>query len=180
MSFAAGATSEVLSVWAISSHDTSFTERPGGITSGSTSTAWVAGLAVYVPFTLATSATVFEWFYSNGAGTTGHNIDLGIYRMDLTKVQTLGSTVGATTASTLINTTTWTDLTLLPGSYYMAYLDDSTRNMSTSIDALGLYGAGGVVEQTGLSSTLPDPMVPVAYTRAFLPHFGMNLYSVAL
>ena len=100
--------------------------------------------------------------------------------MDFTKVQSLGSTVGGTTASSIINTTTWTDLTLLPGSYYMAYCDDSTRNMSTSIDALGLYAAGGVLEQTGLSSTLPDPMVPVIYTRAFLPHFGMNLYSVAV
>lgn len=180
MSFASGATADVTSVWAISSHDIAFTERSGGITAPSTATAWVAGLAVYVPFTLTTAVTVQEWFLSNGSGTTAHNVDFGIYNMDFTKVQSLGSTAGATTASVIINTTTWTDLVLNPGSYYMAYVDDSTRNISTSTDALGLYGASGVLEQTALGSTLPNPMVPVAYTRAFLPHFGMNLYSVAL
>jgi hypothetical protein len=79
-----------------------------------------------------------------------------------------------------VNTTTWTNLDVAPGQYYMAFCDDSTRNLATSADALGLYQAAGVMEQTGLSSTLPSPAVPVAYTRAFLPLFGMNLYTVAL
>jgi hypothetical protein len=133
-----------------------------------------------VPFSIEVPVTIYEWWHYNGTLTTSHNLDFGIYNLDFTKVQSLGSTAGGTAASLINNTTTWTDLNLSPGSYYMAFCDDSTRNISCSADALGLYQAQGVMEQTGLSSTLPSPAVPVAYTRAFLPVFGMNLYTVAL
>lgn len=164
--------------FSITSHDIRHVERPGASSAG-TNTGWVSGLAVYVPFVLPLYATVYEWFLSNGTLTTAHNWDFGIYNLDFTKVQSLGSTAAPTTASAIISTTTWTDLVLAPGQYYMAFANDSTRNITTSADAVGLYQAAGIVEQTGVSSTLPSPMVPVAYTRQFLPHFGMNLYTVA-
>jgi hypothetical protein len=164
--------------FAISSHDIDHTDRIGA-TSGA-SAAWVSGLGVYVPFSVEVASIIYEWFNYNGTLTTSHNIDFGIYNLDFTKVQSLGSTAGGTTASVLNNTTTWTDLLLPPGSYYMAMCDDSTRNFTMTSDSIGLYQAQGVMEQTGLSSTLPSPAVPVAYTRAFLPIFGMNLYTVAL
>ena len=164
-------------LWTITSHDVHHVERVAS-TAIATNTAWVANLAVYVPFVLATPATVYEWFWLNGTLTTSYNVDVGIYNLDFTKVQSLGSTVGTTTASVVINTTTWTDLTLAPGSYYMAFASDSTRNFTTSADAAGLYQAAGIMEQTAFA--LPSPAVPVAYTRAFLPMFGMNLRSTAL
>lgn len=167
--------------WSISSHDIRHVERAGGISGpNGTTTAWVSGLAVYVPFVMDMPGIVYEWWWVNGTLTTAHNLDFGVYNLDYTKIQSLGSTAGATTASALINTTTWTDLTLAAGAYYMAFVDDSTRNFTTSNDAIGLYQSSGCMEQTGLGSTLPSPMVPVTYTRAFLPQFGMNLRSVAL
>jgi len=165
--------------FAISSHDIRFVERAGGITFYA-SAAYVAGVAVYVPFTLSAPTTIYEWWHVNGTLTTSHNLDFGVYNLDFTPVQRLGSTAGGTTASAVNNTTTWTDLLLNPGSYYMAFLDDSTRNILMSSDARGLYEASGIMEQSGLSSTLPSPAVPVVYTRAFLPLFGMNCYTVAL
>lgn len=166
-------------LWTIGSHDARYCSRAGAAAIN-TSTAWVAGLAVYVPFKIGYPMTVYEFWWQNGSGTTAHNIDVGIYNPDFTKVQSLGSTAGATNASVTVNTSTWTDLVLIPGNYYMAYVDDSTRNIACSADAAGLYQISGVMEQTGLSSTLPSPAVPVAYTRAFLPNFGLNLRSVAL
>lgn len=166
--------------WSISSHDFRHVERTGASAIG-TNTVWVAGLAVYVPFVLPIAGTIYEWYIYNGTLTTAHNIDFGIYNLDFSKVQSLGSTAGGTTASVLVNTTNWSpDLTLAPGSYYMAYCDDSTRNITTSADPVGFYQASGIMEQTGLGSTLPSPAVPVAYTRAFLPEFGMNLRNVAI
>lgn len=165
-------------LWSISSHDMKYSPRHGTSTIA-TNTAWVAGLAVYVPFVLDIPATVYEWFWHNGTLTTAHNIDFGVYNLDFTKVQSLGSTAGSTSASTIVATTTWTDLTLPPGSYYMAFSNDSTRNFTTSADAIGLYQSEGTMEQTS-ASTLPSPAVPVVYTRAFLPMFGMNLRSVAI
>lgn len=164
--------------WTVDSHLLPNVDRVGA-TGPITNTAWVANLAVYVPFTIDTAGIVYEWFHYNGTLTTAYNVDYGIYNLDFTKVQSLGSTAGTTTASTLVNTTTWTDLTLVPGTYYMAFASDSTRNFSTSTDALGLYQASGVVEQT-TAFALPSPMVPVVYARAFLPMFGMNMRSVAL
>lgn len=169
------------SLGVISSHDIRHVDRAGAVTAASgTNTAWVSGLAVYVPFVLCFPVTVYEWWVMNGTLTTAHNINFGLYNPDFTAIQRLGSTAGATTASALINTSTWTDLRLNPGAYYMAYLDDSTRNLSTSADLVHCYQSSGIMEQTGLGSTLPDPMVPVTYTRAFLPHFGMNFRSTAL
>jgi hypothetical protein len=163
----------------IGSHDTKYTDRIG-VSIPNSNTAWVSGLGVYVPIVITVPSTIYEWWWVNGTLTTAHNLDFGLYNMDFTKIQSLGSTAGATTASVIVNTTTWTNLDVAPGQYYMAFCDDSTRNLATSADALGLYQAAGVMEQTGLSSTLPSPAVPVAYTRAFLPLFGMNLYTVAL
>lgn len=166
--------------WSVASADPKYTDRLGKTAAAGTTTAWVANLAVYVPFALASYATIYEWWWANATLTTAHNIDFGIYNLDFTKVQSLGSTVGGTTASAIINTTTWTDLNLAPGNYYMAFSDDSTRNFSTSADALGLYQAQGCMEQTTSSFPLPSPAVPVAYTRAFLPYFGFNMRTVAL
>lgn len=165
--------------WTIASHDLKYGPRPGA--QGPTSnTAWVSGLAVYVPFVLNVPATVYEWYWLNGTLTTAHNLDFGLYNEDFSKLQSLGSTAGGTTASAINLTTTWSDLALAPGRYYMAFANDSTRNFLTSADAIGVYQSAGVMEQTGLGSTLPSPAVPVAYTRAFLPYFGMNLRSVAI
>jgi len=155
------------------------THSRAGATAPTSITAWVANLGVYVPFNLSIPATVYEWWWANATLTTAHNIDFGIYNEDFTKVQSLGPTAGATTASVIVNTTTWTNLDLAPGSYYMAMSDDSTRNFACSSDAAGLYQVSGCMEQTSVG-TLPSPAVPVAYTRAFLPQFGMNLYTVAI
>jgi hypothetical protein len=164
-------------MFTIASHDMRHVTRAGA-TAPSTSTAWVANLAVYVPFTISQPATVYEWFWGNGGGTTPtHNIDFGIYREDFTAVQRLGGIVGPVTASTLLDTTTWTDLVLAAGDYYMAMSSDSTRTYQTSTDAAGLYQASGIVEQTS-AYVLPDPMVPVVYTRSFLPFFGLNLSTI--
>jgi hypothetical protein len=164
--------------WSISSHDIRYVERCGGSVL-TTNTAWVANLAVYVPFTIDVPSTIYEWWHENGTLTTAYNVDYGIYNLDFTKVQSLGTTAGTTTASSLVNTTSWTDLVVVPGSYYMAFASDSTRNFLASSDALGLYQASGVMEQT-TAFPLPSPAVPLVYARAFLPHFGMNLRAVAL
>lgn len=162
-------------IWA---HDPRVLSRPGTATPG-LSTAWVANLAVFVPFTLYQASVVYEWFWANGALTTAHNVDFGIYDTAFNRLTSLGSTAGGTTATAFVNTSTFTDYTLGAGTYYMAMADDSTRNIRCSADVAGLYQAAGVVEQT-TAFPLPNPASPVAYTRAFLPNFGMNLRNVAL
>lgn len=144
--------------WSIGSHDFRHTDR-GGVSAPTTSTAWVANLAVYVPFSIDVPATIYEWWHVNGTLTTAYNEDYGIYNLDFTKVQSLGSTAGVTTATLLVNTSTWTNLTLEPGTYYMAFASDSTRNFQCSSDVAGLYQTTGIMEQT-TAFALPSPAVP--------------------
>lgn len=163
--------------WSVSSHDLRHVDRVGGQIG--TNTAWVANLAVYVPFLLNQGGTIYEWWHVNGTLTTAYNVDYGIYNMDFTKVQSLGSTAGTTTASAVVNTTTWTDLVIAPGSYYMAFASDSTRNFNTSNDPLGIYQASGIMQQS-TAFVLPSPAVPVVYANAFLPQFGFNMKTTAV
>jgi hypothetical protein len=163
---------------AISSHDLWHVPRAGA-SACSTSTTWVANLAVYCPIRIHERVTVYEWFWTVGTTATAHNVDFGVYREDFTAIQRLGPTAGGALASVLVNTATWTDLVLDPGSYYMAFWSDTARTFVCSTDALGLYQVAGCMEQV-VATNLPSPAVPAAYGRAFLPSFGMNLTSVAL
>ena len=165
-------------VRAIHSHDAFYTGGRPGASAVGTSTTWVANLGVYVPFRIFERVTIHEWFWTVGTTGTAHNVDFGVYREDFTKVQSLGPTAGGAGANAIVNTTTWTNLDLDPGSYYMAFWSDTARTFISSIDAFGLYQAWGCMEQVVVTQ-LPSPAVPVAFTRAFLPSFGMNLYSVA-
>jgi len=166
--------------WVIASHDPKYGPQRTGNTSITSNTAWVANLAVYVPIWINRPGTIFEWFHFNGTLTTAHNLDFGLYNPDFTKVQTLGSTAGGTVASALNNTTTWTNLDVAPGPYYMAFADDSTRNITTSGDVAGLYQAMGMMEQTSSSFPLPATATPIAYTRAFLPYFGFTMRTITV
>lgn len=165
--------------WNVTSHSLKHVEFRPGTSTIATGTAWIANLAVYVPFLISQPVTVMEWFHLNGTLTTAYNIDYGIYNLDFTKIQSLGSTAGVTTASAFVSTTTWTDLDLQPGSYYMAFASDSTRNFTTSSDVAGLYETMGIMEQT-TAFALPSPAVPVQYTRAFLPQFGFNARATVI
>lgn len=163
--------------FSIGSHDIKYRSRVG--MSILSNNAWVALLAAFVPIQIDVPCTVREWWWVNGSLTTAHNVDFGLYREDFTKIQTLGPVVGGTTATTLINTTTWTDLDVAPGDYFMAYADDSVRSLSTSTDALGIYAAEGCFEATvAAGPTLPATVTPVLYNHALLPNFGMHLSTV--
>lgn len=163
---------------AVSCVDLRYSDRGGGTAQVSgTDTAWVANLAVFAPFFINETMVVSEWWINLGTTTTASNWDFGIYREDFTKIQTLGSTAAGTVASNINNTTTWADLTLPAGAYYMAYANDSTRPHATSNDIAGFHIAAGYMEQTSSSFPLPATATPIRYTRAYFPHFGFTLNS---
>lgn len=165
---------------AVSSHDHNFTPGRAGAATANANTAMVANVQIFVPVRFHERCTVREWWHSNGTLTTAYNVEYGIYDESFNRLFTTGSLTGVTTASLIVNTTGTTDFVIEPGSYYMSWLNSSTRNIICSADAAGLYQAMGCMEQTGVTlGSTPNPAVPVAYTRAFLPVFGMNLHGTA-
>src|SRR5262245_63973904 len=99
------------------------------------SAAWpLANLAIYVPFYVRETLTVYEAGIGTGA-TAGGNYDIGIY--DLAGTRLVSSGTQGRTASTW-EVAPLTDTELTPGWYYAAMSADSTNNYSGTSS----YGAG--------------------------------------
>lgn len=137
----------------------------------------LANLAIYVPFSVSETVTAYEGWVVTGTLAAG-NFDIGIYDSAGSRLTSAGST--AKPASAVANTTTMTNYDLKPGlRYYMAFAADGTNNYFAGAQAAGLYEAMGVLEST-TSFVLPASPTLSRTTRAYLPMFGLNLYTVAL
>ena len=162
-------------VSALAAHDT-----PGSIlcTNSITTQAYpLANLALFVPFSVSHPCTAYEGWIETGGTATG-NFDIGIYDAAGSRLTSSGSTASA--ASTVVNTTTMANQTLLPGKrYYMAFAEDTnTDTFFCTAMAAGIYEASVILEAT-TAFVLPASPTLSRTTRAFVPHFGLNLYTVS-
>jgi hypothetical protein len=137
----------------------------------------LANLAIYVPFSVSEAVTVQEGWVISGT-VAGGNFDIGVYSAAGVRLTSSGST--ARSASAVNNTTAMTNLDLAPGTrYYMAFSADTTANYIATASVAGLNEAMGILEST-TSFVLPTNPTLSRTTRAYIPHFGLNLYTVAL
>lgn len=137
----------------------------------------LANLALYVPFSVSETVTAYEGWVVTGT-LTGDNFDIGIYSAAGVRLTSSGANVK--TASVIQNTTAMTDQVLVPNTrYYMAFACNGTGNYFAGTHGFGIYEAMGVLEAT-TSYVLPTNPTLSRTTRAYLPHFGLNLYTVAL
>lgn len=137
----------------------------------------LANLALYVPFSVSEAVTAYEGWVTTGL-TAGGNFDIGIYSAAGSRLTSAGAT--ARTASAINNTTTMTDQVLSPGVwYYMAFAASGVDNYIAGTSAAGLWEAQGVLEST-TSYVLPSGPTLSRTTRAYMPDFGLNLYTVAM
>lgn len=144
---------------------------------GPNSLAWpLANLALFLPFATARKMTVSEVWWWNGT-TAGGNVDVGIYDRAGTRIQSLGSTARGS-VSTVVSSTTWTDLILEAGEYYMAFAVNGTNNIQATGSAAGLCEALGICEMTS-AFALPATATLSRTTRAYIPAFGLRCSTVA-
>lgn len=137
----------------------------------------LANQAFYVPFSVSKTVTAYEGWVVSGA-TAGGNFDIGIYDAAGARLSSAGAT--ARTASVVNNTTTMTDTVLVPRvRYYMAFAADSLNTYFCIVPAAQLIEAAGVLSSTS-SYVLPSGPTLSRTTTAYLPYFGLNLYTVAL
>lgn len=138
-----------------------------------------ANLAIYIPFWLERPVTVFETWVESGTLTTSNATEIGVYDVTGSRLFTTATTVAV--ASDVVNSSGMTDYVLDRGHYYLAFACDGTRNFLVSTIAATIFESYGVLEQTGLTgANLPSSMTGVAYTRAYMPMFGLNLRADAL
>lgn len=138
----------------------------------SASITWVANLAVFVPFGVSQTFLVREVFWQNGS-TAGSNIDVGIYDTAGTRLASLGSTAQGT-ASGIVTSSTFTDYTLAPGDYFMAFAAVGTTNVGGGWAPAAAAAAAFGVGQMAAAMALPSSATIVPLTNAVLPFFGLN------
>jgi hypothetical protein len=149
-----------------------------GLASPSSGT-WVANLAVFVPFGVSHPFLVREMWWYNGS-TAASTIDVGLYDTAGNRLASLGNTAQGTVSS-VVTSTTFTDYTLAPGDYYMAFVCAGTTATvgvwAPAANNIAAYGVG----QTALgSATLTNPSTIVPITNALLPYFGLNGNTVTV
>jgi hypothetical protein len=139
------------------------------------SLAWpTANLALLVPLVIGKPCLVKRLVVANG-GTNSGNIDMGIYRDDLTRIVSMGST--AQSAGNILQILDITDTPLAQGRYYLALAVDNTTATfyQRAVQAVILRGSGFL--QMASAFPLPTTITPdsggVANGR--FPGIGMEV-----
>lgn len=138
-----------------------------------------ANVGVFVPFWIPESTTFTKVWWTNGSAVAG-NIDCGIFAADGTLIVAAGSTGQLNTTNAQV--VDITDTTLARGIYYMGITSDTsgaTQKVLASSPAAGIPQSLGLLEDSACAppfSTSANPATFAAYTRAFIPFFGVQGY----
>lgn len=131
-------------------------------------TAWPAsGLGYYCPVSLEVPATIYKMSVINGATING-TMGVGIYDESFNRLTSVAA--ASHSGASVIQTFDIADITVMPGIYYLMLCMASTTATVQGCAMTTLAGRTcGLLEQTSITDTPPNPGVPVAYTRAFVP-----------
>ena len=142
-----------------------------------TATAWpVSGLGIYIPVMLDVPATFYKMTLLNGATVNG-TVGVGIYDESFNR---LTSVAAATqTGASVTQTFDIADVTVMPGIYFlMACAATTTGTYMAATTTVLSQRTCGVLEQTGITDTPPNPAVPVTFTRTFAPLIAAHYKAV--
>jgi len=122
-----------------------------------TSGAWpVADTAFFIPFAIPYHYVIERFFWANGA-TVGHNVDVGVYNLEGTKLCSTGSTVSSgASAIQYAAISGFSSWILPPGRYYFGHACGGTTTavMTTTTITANAMRLGGVLQQ---ATALPLP-----------------------
>lgn len=140
---------------------------------GTGSVTWpTANLALVLPLIVDVPTLVKRLWTSNGAAAAG-NLDIGLYRYDLSLIVSSGTTAqSGTLGPQYLNIAD----TLLPvGRYYLALVMDGTTGTITRVatNQSQLRAVGAF--QMASAFVLPDPLVPAALAQDIYPIIGCEV-----
>lgn len=138
--------------------------------------AWSAtNRIIYVPFALHEGATVYRYFWLNGATVGTNNFQVGVYDTAFNAINRGTSTLSAGTANAC-QFDNITDYYLGPGRYYMAMWGNGTTATVFRLTASAGMQQGTYYETnaSGLPTT-GTPVDPAVAVGPFVPVFGLAL-----
>lgn len=135
----------------------------------SVSVAWpVNNLALFYPFRLFDFATAYQLLLMIG-GTSGGNIDVGIYDSQKNLIVSSGSTAMSATVNTAQELNI-TDTPLPPGDYLLGVACSSTSGtVFTNSQADESHLSSYPIYEQASAFPLPNPCVPVVSTQGTVP-----------
>jgi len=143
----------------------------GGTQGVGASAAWpAANLAIFVPFRIARTVTVYKMATGAGATSAG-NFDVGIYDAGGNRLVSSGATAKGNSVEHILNVT---DTVIGPGLYYMAQSADGTNNYQIVIPSgttpvpLQKVRLAGVLN-AATSYVLPATVTFAAATNVAIP-----------
>lgn len=147
-------------------------------TTAPVSTAWVANLAIFIPFNLPWPYTVSRFFWVNGATLTGPpNTDVGIFAVDGRKIVSTGNTAQSG-ASTIQFANASTTARLAPGRYYLGYSNSATLADTFCYGgvSVGPMASHQIFQQTS-ANPLPSSATFARTSNALIPFCGFTRTS---
>jgi hypothetical protein len=141
-----------------------------------TSAAWTTtNRIVYVPFYMSSGATVYRYFWLNGATVGTNNFQVGVYDLAFGAINRGTSTLSAGTAN-LCQFDNITDYYLPQGSYYMAMWGSGTTATVFTLTNIASEPQGIYYEtNAGGLPTTGTPVDPAVTISGYRPVFGLAL-----
>lgn len=139
------------------------------------SAAWpTANKAIYVPFVLYRDVTVYQVGWVNGSGAQSGTREVGVYKLDGTKVVSGSATASGVTASQRVNVT---DTAVAAGAYYLAMSDSGTATLFSMAPVAPYCATFGILSQTSASPLPATATYAVDQTLAYVPLAFLQLRS---
>jgi hypothetical protein len=128
--------------------------------------------AIYIPFSIPEAATFTRGYVYNGATAAG-NWDIGIYDESGNRLASSGAVaMSGTNAIQVIAFTA--SVTLQPGRYYMALVNDNATATVFASAANLTYIHSGPYLQTSAGTTLPTTATFATWVSTIHPCFGVS------
>lgn len=145
------------------------------MTSAASWSGTAANTALFVPIRVATSISVANIFWINGAMVGTNHVDAGIYDSEGNQLGHIGSTLtsGASSAQSAS-----LSLTLQRGIYYLAMvMDGTTDTVQQATSITQVPRAAGVYKQS-TAFPLPSTATFAGSTSALVPFIGITSQGV--
>lgn len=139
------------------------------------SNAWpTAAKAIYIPFVLQSSATVYQVGWTNGATVAG-TTEVGVYDAGGTKIVTGSATQATINVLQFVNVT---DTLLGPGQYWLAGMNSSTGTLTANTPVAPSCATMGILTQTSANPLPATATFALDNVLAYIPMIFLQMRSV--
>jgi hypothetical protein len=148
----------------------------GNLSAVASATYIAAQRALYFPFSIPRTITVYRYFWANGTTASTNNFQVGVYDRNGNAINRGTSTLA--TGASQLQFDNVTDFSLPEGSYYMAiWGSGTTAHLTRGATAVRYTRLMGCFQESSLASGLQATATFATMASAYVPLFGLACRS---